>query len=151
MILRRVKIFFKQAILWLVIWLSKNLSVKTPKRCLHDTNKQTSGKRWIKFRWQCFANWPYFFHIGVRRGFHRKSSRMSLWWSAAKHFLKTMIPKRLTVFCKLVIVSFVMRFNKNFNVRVPKCRFDEKHQNTRWKRRLSGVRENFANWSCFWS
>ena len=42
--------------------------------------------------------------------------------------LKTMIPKRLTVFCKLVIVSFVMGLNKNFKVRVPKCPFDERHQ-----------------------
>ena len=33
-----------------------------------------------------------------------------------------MIPQRLTVFCKLVIVFFVMGFNKNFKVRVLKCR-----------------------------
>ena len=39
-----------------------------------------------------------------------------------------MIPRRLTVFCKLVIASFVMGFNKNFKVRVPKWRFDERHQ-----------------------
>ena len=39
--------------------------------------------------------------------------------------LKTMIPKRLTVFCKLVIVSIVIGFNKNFKVTVQKCRFDE--------------------------
>ena len=26
-------------------------------------------------------------HNGVRREFHSKSSKMSLWWSAAKHFL----------------------------------------------------------------
>ena len=33
-----------------------------------------------------------------------------------------MIPRRLTVFCKLVIVFFVMGFNKNFKVRVLKFR-----------------------------
>ena len=27
-----------------------------------------------------------------------------------------------------VIVSFIMGFNKNFKVRVLKCRFDERHQ-----------------------
>ena len=31
-------------------------------------------------------------------------------------------------FCKLVIVSFVMGLNKNFKVRVAKCRFHERHQ-----------------------
>ena len=37
-----------------------------------------------------------------------------------------MIPRRLTVLFKLIIVSFVMGFNKNFKVRVPKYRFDER-------------------------
>ena len=55
---------------------------------------------------------------GVRRDFDIKNCKL----------LKTMFPRRLTVFCKLVIVSFVMGFNKNFKVRVPKCRFDERHQ-----------------------
>ena len=70
---------------------------------------------------------------------------MSHWWSAAKYFLKTVISRRLTLFCKLVIVSFIMGFNKNLKVRVPKCRFDERHQKTRWMRRLRGVWQYFAN------
>ena len=56
-------------------------------------------------------------HNVVRREFHSKSSKMSLWWSAAKHFLKRMFPRRLTVVCKLVMDSFVTRFNKKFKVR----------------------------------
>ena len=43
--------------------------------------------------------------------------------------VKTKIQRR--VFCKLVIVFFVMGFNKNFRVRVPKRRFDEINQKTR--------------------
>ena len=39
-----------------------------------------------------------------------------------------MIQRRLTVFSKLVIISLVMGFNKNFKVRVPKYRFDKRHQ-----------------------
>ena len=41
-----------------------------------------------------------------------------------------MIPQRLTVFCKLVIVSLV-GFSKYFKVRVPKHRFDERHKKTK--------------------
>ena len=52
-------------------------------------------------------------HNGARRKFYRKNSKMSLWWSAAKHFLKTMIARRLTVFSKLVIITLVMGFHKN--------------------------------------
>ena len=144
MVLRRVTIFSKLAILWIVIWLCKNFTVRTPKCCLHDTHKETSGKRWMKGLWECFANWPYFGHNGVRRDFYSKNSKMSLWWSLAKDFQKTMIPRRLTVFCKLIIVSFVMGFNKNFKVTVLKCRFDERHQKTRWIRRLRGFWRYFA-------
>ena len=90
-------------------------------------------------------------HNGVRRKFYSKNSKMSLWWSAAKHFLKTMIPRRLTVFSKLVIITLVMGFNKNFKVKVPKCRFHERHQKTRWKRRLRGVSQYLANWKSFWA
>ena len=86
---------------------------------------------------------------GVRREFHSKSSKTALWWSAAKHFLKTTIPRLLTIFCKLVIVSLVMGLNKNFKVRVPNCRFDESNRRTRWIRRLKGVWEYFAHWSSF--
>ena len=49
----------------------------------------------------------------------------------AKHFLKRMIPRRLTVFCKLINISLVMGVNKNFKVRVAKSRFNERHQKTR--------------------
>ena len=73
---------------------------------------------------------------GLWREFYIKKCKISLWLSEAKHWLKTMFPRRLTVFCKLVIVSFVMGFNKNLKVRGPKCGFDERHQKTRWKRRL---------------
>ena len=59
---------------------------------------------------------------------------MSLWWSAAKHFLKTMIPRRLTLFWKLVIVFFVMGLKRSFKVRVAKCRLDERDGRTRWIR-----------------
>ena len=47
MILRRVIIFSKLAILLVVIWLSENFTVRTPKCCLHDTHKnaKTMNKR----------------------------------------------------------------------------------------------------------
>ena len=35
------------------------------------------------------------------------------------------------VFCILVILSLVTGLNNNFKVRVPKCRFDERHQKSR--------------------
>ena len=85
-----------------------------------------------------------FGHNGVRREFHSKTSKTPLWWSAAKHFLKTKIPRLLTIFCKLVIISLVMGLNKNFKVRVPNCRFDESNRRTRWIRRLKGVWEYFV-------
>ena len=69
---------------------------------------------------------------------------MSHWWSAAKYFLKTIISRRWTVFCKLFIVSFVMGFNKNLKVTVSKCRFDERHQKTRWIGRFRGVSQYSA-------
>ena len=53
---------------------------------------------------------------GVRRDFDIKNCKL----------LKTMFPRRLTVFCEFVIVSFVMELNKNFKVRGPKCGFDKK-------------------------
>ena len=34
-------------------------------------------------------------------------------------------------FDSILIILFIMDFNKNFKVRVPKCPFDEKHQKTR--------------------
>ena len=45
--------------------------------------------------------------------------------------MKTMNPRRLNVFCKLVIVSLIMGFSKYFKVRVPKHRFDERHKKTK--------------------
>ena len=42
-----------------------------------------------------------------------------------------MIPWRLTVFCKLVIVLLVMGFSKYFKVRVPKHRFHERYKKTK--------------------
>ena len=83
--------------------------------------------------------------------FKNNSCKMSLWRSAAKHFLKTMVSRRFTVFCKLVIVFLVVGLNKNFKVRDQKCRFDQRNRRTRWIRRLKGVWHYFAHWSSFWS
>ena len=48
----------------------------------------------------------------------------------AKRFLKRMIPRRLTVFCKLVNISLVMGVKKNLKKRVAKSWFDQRHQKT---------------------
>ena len=99
-----------------------------------------------------FCKWCHILgHNGVQRKFYSKNSKISLWWSAVKHFLKTVIPRRLTVFCKLVIICLVMGFNKNFKVRLPKCRFDKRHQKTRLLRRLRGVWHYLANWKWFFA
>ena len=66
---------------------------------------------------------------GVWRKFHSKGSKMSHWWSAAKYFLKTRIPQRLTVFCKLAIVLVVTGISEIFTVRPPNWRSDDKQEN----------------------
>ena len=42
--------------------------------------------------------------------------------------------RRLTDFCKLVIFCAVVRFSKNFTLKAPKCRLDNKQQIARQKR-----------------
>ena len=59
--------------------------------------------------------------------------------SDGKHPKKTMIQRRLTVFCKLAILWEVIGFSKNFIVKAPKCAYDGKHQKTRSKRRFRDV------------
>ena len=147
MILRRVAIFSKLAILWVVNWLSKNFTVRTPKMLLawyaKIDQKKTVNKRLVRVCCKLAIFWTT---MGLGANFIGKTnSKMWLWWSLAKDFQKTMISRRLIVFCKLVIAFFVKGFNKNFKVKRPKCGFDKRHQKTKWKRRLRCVWEYFAN------
>ena len=38
-----------------------------------------------------------------------------------------MIEKRVIAFSKLAVFRFLMGLSENFPVRIPKCRFDDKH------------------------
>ena len=67
----------------------------------------------------------------VKKKFHSKDFKILLTRFVKTDERNTVNKRRVTVFCKLVIVSFVMGFKKNFKVRAPKCRFDEIHQKTR--------------------
>ena len=150
MILSLVSIFFKLAILWVVIWLGKNFLLFHNVAYMIRVNRPAANGE-SKACDSVLEIGHIFGHIWVRRKFHSKSSKTALWWYVAKHFPKTMIPRRSTVFCKLVIVYFVMGLNKNFKVRVLKRWFHETNRRTRWIRRLKGVWQYLAYWSSFWS
>ena len=48
--------------------------------------------------------------------------------------MKTVIYRRVKVFCKLAIVFVVMGLSDHYTVTAPKCYFNEKQCNTRVKR-----------------
>ena len=58
--------------------------------------------------------------------------------------------RRLTLFCKLAILWAVIGFSKNFTVRVRKCDYHGKHQETRSKRRFRDLENFFSKLQIFW-
>ena len=146
---RRVRVLCKLVIFLVLTGISEIFTVRAPNWHSHDKQEKQAKKDYYDASDSVLEIGYLLGSNGVSGEFHRKSSRGWLWWKAPKSMVKTKIQRR--VFCKLVIVYFVMGFKKNFRVRVPKRRFDEIHQKNRWIRLFCGVWQYFANWSSFWS
>ena len=125
---RRVRVLCKLVIFLVLSGISEIFTVRASNWRSHDKQEKKAKKDYCEASDSVLEIGYLLGSNRVQEEFHPKGSKGWLWWKAPKSMVKTKIQR--LVFCKLVIVFFVMGFNKNFKVRYPKRRFDEIHQKT---------------------
>ena len=132
----------KNSHLWVVIGLSKDFTVRSPKCCFWWWASQDCLKTMVQRRVTVCCCLAIFWVVrGLSEG---------LKWALSAQ-LKRMIWRRLPPFCKLAILTVVIELREDFTVRRATRLPNDKHHKFTWKQWFRGVWEHLGNWPSFGS